>query len=273
MGYTSPQEEERLRKASVTNQRIMAIGDALRHIGNIANTVRYAPSQQFNSPVTDEIARYERGKALRDAANSRYLTYQQQKERQDALQRRWENELEYKRQKADEDRKATEKYRDRVLKGREAAQKYNKERDEAERKRKEKNDEFNRQDKTRRTDAYVAKASNGGSRKGRSVSGGTRAGYSGGKYWAYDEDGNIHYYPNKTMWEQGVNQFSSGLTNTETYNNGKEQKGKARSAASKGGELARNAAAKKNAATKGKTPNKGKTTAKGKVSNKSGFFN
>jgi hypothetical protein len=52
MGYTSPQEEERLRKASVTNQRIMAIGDALRHIGNIANTVRYAPSQQFNSPVT-----------------------------------------------------------------------------------------------------------------------------------------------------------------------------------------------------------------------------
>jgi hypothetical protein len=75
------------------------------------------------------------------------------------------------------------------------------------------------------------------------------------------------------MWEQGVNQFSSGLTNTETYNNGKEQKGKARSAASKGGELARNAAAKKNAATKGKTPNKGKTTAKGKVSNKSGFFN
>ena len=141
MGYTSPEEEERLRKASVTNQRILAIGDALRHIGNIANTVRYAPSQQFNSPVTDEIARYERGKALRDKANAALLTYQQQKARQDALQRRWENELEYKRQKADEDRKATERYRDRVLKGREAALKYNKERDEAERKRKEKNDE------------------------------------------------------------------------------------------------------------------------------------
>lgn len=273
MGYTSPQEEERLRKASVTNQRIMTIGDALRHIGNIANTVRYAPSQQFNSPVTDEIARYERGKALRDAANSRYLVYQQQKERQDALQRRWENELEYKRQKEEAAAKAradkAKDARDRW----QATLAYNKERDDKNREFKKEQDKWKREQGQQRIDISASRASNSGSRKGRSVSGGTRAGYSGGKYWAYDEDGNIHYYPNKTMWEQGVNQFSSGLTNTETYNNGKEQKGKARSAASKGGELARRAAAKKKAATKPKAPSKGKATAKGKVSNKSGFFN
>ena len=91
--YTSPQEEERLRKASVMNQRILAIGDAIRHIGNIANTVNYAPAQQLNSPVQEEQARYERGKAMRDRANQQYYTYQQAKAAQDAAQKKWEMQL------------------------------------------------------------------------------------------------------------------------------------------------------------------------------------
>ena len=94
--YTSPQEEERLRRASVANQRILAVGDALRHIGNIYNTVRYAPAQKFNSPVMEEYDRYQKGKALRDAANLKYYTYQQAKEAQDAKARQWENNQEYK---------------------------------------------------------------------------------------------------------------------------------------------------------------------------------
>ena len=93
MGYTSPEEENRLRKASVMNQRILAVGDALRHIGNIANTVGYAPSQQFNNPAMEEYARYEKSKAIRDAANARYYTYQQQKAAQDAAQRKWEQQF------------------------------------------------------------------------------------------------------------------------------------------------------------------------------------
>ena len=88
--YTSPEQEERMRKASVANQRILAIGDALRHIGNIYNTVNYAPAQKFNSPVLEEQARYERGKALRDAANLRYYSYQQAKAAQDAKAKQWE---------------------------------------------------------------------------------------------------------------------------------------------------------------------------------------
>jgi hypothetical protein len=95
MNYTTPEEEDRLRKASVANQRIMAIGDALRHIGNIANTVNYAPSQQFNNPVQEEHQRYLQGKALRDAANRQYLAYQQQKAAQDAKQRQWEATFNY----------------------------------------------------------------------------------------------------------------------------------------------------------------------------------
>jgi len=93
IGYTSPQEEERQRKASVANRRIMAVADALRHIGNIANTVNYAPAQQFNSPVAEEQARYERGKAMRDKANQTYLAYQQAKAAQDAKQRQWEQQF------------------------------------------------------------------------------------------------------------------------------------------------------------------------------------
>jgi len=95
MGYTSPQEEEKMRKASVANQRIMAVADALRQIGNIYNTVHYAPSQQFNSPVEMERQRYQQAKALRDRANQTYISYQQAKAAQDAKQRQWEAQFSY----------------------------------------------------------------------------------------------------------------------------------------------------------------------------------
>lgn len=94
--YTSPEQEEKMRKASVANQRIMAIGDALRHIGNIYNTVNYAPSQQFNKPWEEEQTRYEKGKAVRDAANARFYSYQQAKAEQDAKARQWAAEQEAK---------------------------------------------------------------------------------------------------------------------------------------------------------------------------------
>lgn len=95
MGYTTPEEEQRLQKASMANRRIMAVADALRQIGNIYNTSRYAPAQKFNSPVMEEQARYEHGKALRDRANQTYLTYQQAKAKQDAEQKRWEATFNY----------------------------------------------------------------------------------------------------------------------------------------------------------------------------------
>jgi len=103
IGYTSPEEEERLRKASVANQRIVAVADALRQIGNIYNTTRYAPSQQFNSPVEMERQRYLQGKALRDKANQTYISYQQAKAKQEAQQREWDRNFDYKKDKDDRD--------------------------------------------------------------------------------------------------------------------------------------------------------------------------
>jgi hypothetical protein len=102
--YTSPEEEERLRKASVQRQRIMAIGDALRHIGNIYNTVNYAPSQQFNNPAEEERRRYLQEKAYRDQNNYKYMTYQQAKAAQEAKQKQWEHD--YALKMADAARKA-----------------------------------------------------------------------------------------------------------------------------------------------------------------------
>ena len=117
--YTSPEEEERLRKASVANQRIMAIGDALRHIGNIYHTVNYAPNQQFNNPVQEEYERYQKGKALRDAANLRYYTYQQAKAAQDQKARQWEATYNYNMARDAAKMKAQQDYRDATLKANE----------------------------------------------------------------------------------------------------------------------------------------------------------
>jgi hypothetical protein len=88
----------------MANRRILAFADAARHIGNIIHTVNYAPPQQFNSPVLEEEQRYERGKALRDAANLKYSAYQQAKAAQDAKQRQWE--ADYNLKMADAARKA-----------------------------------------------------------------------------------------------------------------------------------------------------------------------
>lgn len=134
---TTPEQEEKMRKASVANQRILAVADAIRHIGNIAHTVNYAPSQQFNSPVQEEQARYEKGKAVRDAANLKYYTYQQAKAAQDQKQRQWETTFNYNMMKDAANAAALQQYRDRTIKerGRIADQNlaYRKENDEANR--------------------------------------------------------------------------------------------------------------------------------------------
>ena len=93
MGYTSPEEEERMRKASLANMRIMAVADAIRHIGNIVHTTNGAPAQKLTSAVQDEYERYRKGKALRDAANYKYLSYQQQKAAQDQRAKQWEQQF------------------------------------------------------------------------------------------------------------------------------------------------------------------------------------
>lgn len=225
--YTDPREEERMRKASLANQRILAIGDALRHIGNIYNTVRYAPAQKFNSPVLEEYDRYQKGKALRDAANLRYLTYQQQKARQDAQIAKMEHD--YQLKLADDKRKdalndarisrynaqnskdeANQAYwetRARLLEEGYPLEKALKEARKAQ-----------IEEQTRLT---KIKADQGGfaPRSGGRRSGGTG---TGDKYWFKDQEGNYHGYGNKTMYEQGIAQYGNNVQQTYQSDTGKK---------------------------------------------------
>ena len=290
MGYTSPQEEERLRKASVTNQRIMAIGDALRHIGNIANTVRYAPSQQFNSPVTDEIARYERGKALRDKANAALLTYQQQKAAQERAERKLEAQI--KKQEADAARN------DRIADARISRYNAQNSKDKASQaywetraRLQEEGWPLEKAIKEARkaqidaqTELAKVKTANGGSvqRSSTRRGGKVKAGSGGGKYWIdVPGEGRI-YYPNQTMWKQGIESHSDGSDRYENVQTGKDALGRPQTKQSKTSweqravniqrgktNVGRNGTSKgsqgsKGGSGKGKATTQGNATAKGK---------
>jgi hypothetical protein len=87
--YTTPQQEQQYRRQSKARMGIMAVADALRHLGNIYHTTQYAPSQQFNKPVEQEYAMYKANKAERDKDN--YAIQQQQ-----LAQAKWEADQAYK---------------------------------------------------------------------------------------------------------------------------------------------------------------------------------
>lgn len=80
--FTTPEEERKHYKSSVQKQRIMALTDVLRHIGNIYNASKGAPVQKFNSPVAEERQRYLQEKNMRDATSARYMSYRNQVEAQ-----------------------------------------------------------------------------------------------------------------------------------------------------------------------------------------------
>lgn len=87
--YTSPEQERKFQKQSRARMGILAVGDALRHLGNIYNASKYAPSQQFNNPVEKEYALYQTQKAQRDKDN--YAIAQQR-----IQQAKWEADQAYK---------------------------------------------------------------------------------------------------------------------------------------------------------------------------------
>ena len=210
MGYTSPQEEERLRKAHLTNQRIMAVGDALRHIGNLYYTIKGATPQKYNSPVLEEEQRYLRGKALRDKANHTYLTYKQAKDRQDQQAKQWEAQFalkladdkrkdalndarisRYNAQNAKDDaNKAYWDTRARLLEEGWPIDKAIKEANLAKIKAQE---ELTR-----------VKTAQGGFAPSRRGGGGSG---SGGKFYLELPDGTTRYYQTRTMWEKDVDKY------------------------------------------------------------------
>lgn len=288
--FTSPEQEERYRKASVNRQRILAIGDALRHIGNIYNTVNYAPSQQFNDPIGTEYQRYQTDKNARDAANQRYISYQQAKAAQERKEQMYKDQLakqerDYQLKVREADRK--ERY-DQARIDRMHAQNA---KDEATRAFYETRARLLEEGfpydvalkKAREAQANAAAAVNnaklnGTLPSGRSGGGGggrrSSGGSSGGKYFYYDEDGNIHYVNNKTMYEQGVYgaatnagiSTTQNVTSTDAYGNKSTRTGK-RSSTAVGADLANRAKSRRSSGSKGQSGR----TSKGSKGPYSGF--
>lgn len=82
-------DEDKIRRQSDTRAKIMAVGDALRHIGNLGFTSANASPQKYTTaPATEERANYEAGREARDAMAYKRWASEQQREIQKAEQAR-----------------------------------------------------------------------------------------------------------------------------------------------------------------------------------------
>ena len=219
-------EEDYDRRMTTNRERLLALGDAMRHIGNIVNTGKGAPSQQFNDPISQEEKKYQQRKAERqlDAYNARKAAEMGLKEKAYEADRQYKlflmgmkndaaglnrDKFEYQKRKNDRDFE----YRQ----GKDA-------RDFEEKKR---HNLVSEGQGAQRIGISQYNATHKGSGKsGKSGSG------SSAKYWFEDKNGKMHYQPNKTMWEQEYyreygklpNEGTSTSTSTKTtdYKTGKE---------------------------------------------------
>ena len=189
-GETDEEYDERMTR---NNMRIATLADAIRHMGNIYNTMKGGPAQQFNSPA----AVYEQQMQQRKAERRSKAAALAESAYKDAL-------LNMKRDEAAADRA----YKNLALGIRGKAQELAEGKFEHQKRKDEHNakladDKFaykKEQDKIKVNQANQRIAI---SAKRAAKSGSGRGGKtSGGKYWFEDKNGNIRYQPNKTMYEQ-----------------------------------------------------------------------
>lgn len=203
-GETDEEYDERMTR---NNMRIATLADAIRHMGNIYNTMKGGPSQQFNSPA----AVYEQQMQQRKAERKSKLAAAAESAYKDAL-------LNLKRDEAAADRA----YKNLALgirgKAQELAEgKFEHQKGKDEHNAKLADDKFaykKEQDKIKNDQnnqriAISAKrvAKSGSGRGGKT---------SGGKYWFEDKNGNMRYQSNITMWEQEYYREYGALPNGES---------------------------------------------------------
>lgn len=218
-GETDEEYDERMTR---NNMRIATLADAIRHMGNIYNTMKGGPSQQFNSPAAVYEQQMQQRKAERKAkaaavAESMYKDALLNMKRDEAAaDRAYKNLALGIRGKAQElaegkfeHQKGKDEHNAKLADDKFA---YKKEQDKI------KNDQNNQ-----RIAISAKRAAKSGSGRGGKA--------SGGKYWFEDKNGNIRYQPNKTMWEQEYYREYGALPNgesntsvsTKTYNSKGEE--------------------------------------------------
>lgn len=248
-------------------QRLATFADAIRHMGNIVNTYKGGPLQQFNGPTDYLLAGYEKRKAERrqqDAADAD-AAYKQAtlslKERAAEAKNAYDQlNLLLKQNGVDlsKDKFDYQKAKDA------AATKAKAEKDDRDFKYKQERDKV----KDKQTEKRLGIAEYNATHKGRGGGGRSGSGSgSGRKYWFEDKNGKIRYQPNKTMWEQEYyreygrlpqgESSTSVTTKTTNYRTGAEVTTTTRR---KGASVTSQAAASQNAAKRAR--NKPKSTQK-----------
>ena len=213
----TPDEYDRRRTRNM--EMMTTLADAIRHIGNIVNTSKGVPLQQFNDPTAMMEQGYQNRKAQRqkEAALDADAAYKQDnlslKERAANAQNAYRELLLGLRNQNNQ--LARDKFDYRQGKDAAAAQ-YKQQKDQRDFEYKQQRDKAKDEQTNRRLSISQYNATHKGSGRGRSGGGGG----SGGKYWFEDKNGKIRYQPNKTMWEQEYyreyGKLPQGETSTST---------------------------------------------------------
>ena len=213
----TPDEYDRRRTRNM--EMMTTLADAIRHIGNIVNTSKGAPLQQFNDPTAMMEQGYQNRKAKRQkqAALDADAAYKQAnlslKERAANAQNAYRELLLGMRNQNNQ--LARDKFDYRQGKDAAAVQ-YKKQKDQRDFEYKQQRDKAKDEQTNKRLSISQYNATHKGSGRGRSGGGGG----SGGKYWFEDKNGKIRYQPNKTMWEQEYyreyGKLPQGETSTST---------------------------------------------------------
>lgn len=204
-------------------QRVATFADAIRHMGNIVNTYKGGPLQQFNDPTDYLLAGYEKRKAERrqqDAADAD-AAYKQAtlslKERAAEAKNAYDQLNLLLKQNGvtlSKDKFDYQKAKDA------AAAKAKVEKDERDFKYKQERDKV----KDKQTDKRLGIAEYNATHKGRG--GGGRSGRGGGsssaKYITWDAEGNPHYASNKTMYEANEAYYNGNTSGNSSTSNSKE---------------------------------------------------
>ena len=209
------------RRITTNRERIAAFADAIRHMGNIVNTSKGAPLQQFNDPTTMMEQGYQNRKAQRqkqadldaDAAYKQAnLDLKSAAARADQAYKLYLAGL-----RGDNAQLAKDKFEYR--KGKDAASaQYRQAKDERDFEYKQGRDRAKDEQTNRRLNISQYNATHKGSGRGRSGGGGG----SSAKYVTWDAEGKPHYASNKTMYEANEAYYNGNTSGSSSTSSSKE---------------------------------------------------
>lgn len=215
----TPDEYDRRRTRNM--EMMTTLADAIRHMGNIVNTSKGAPLQQFNDPTAMMEQGYQNRKAQRQkqAALDADAAYKQAnlslKERAANAQNAYRELLLGMRDRNNQ--LARDKFDYRQGKDAAAAQ-YKQQKDQRDFEYKQQRDKAKDEQTNRRLSISQYNATHKGSGRGRSGGGGG----SSAKYVTWDAEGKPHYASNKTMYEANEAYYNGNTSGNSSTSSSKE---------------------------------------------------